>query len=170
VTGGLVESALPHSTPHHAYVFISDTIMLWCDEHGDVDSFVEVCASVVANATGRGMFLRGAIAFGEAIIDPPSNTFLGQPIIDSHLAEQDQEWVGVGVHGRSDAVRLSLRRDNRYLPTVVRAWHRRWLGVNLDARVGRITTWSTASPPPFLKASRRFKSWDRWTGCVSSSG
>jgi hypothetical protein len=44
------------------------------------------------------MFLRGAIAFGDTIIDPPTNTFLGQPIVDAHLAETAQEWVGLGVH------------------------------------------------------------------------
>ena len=80
------------------YMLISDTILLWCDENGDVESFVEVCGSIIANASTTGMFLRGAIAFGETIIDPLTSTFLGQPLVDAYIAEQSQEWVGLGIH------------------------------------------------------------------------
>ncbi|MGD0679874.1 MAG: hypothetical protein ABSC94_31205 [Polyangiaceae bacterium] len=120
-------------TKEAPYVLLSDTIMLWCDEHGDVASFVEVCASVTASATERDVFLRGAIAFGDTIIDPPTNTFIGQPIVDAHLAETAQEWVGLGVHptalnglrGSESVVEYKVPIKNEHPPELTHAitWH-----------------------------------------------
>ncbi len=85
-------------TKQAPYVLLSDTLLLWCDADGDVESFIAVCGGLVADSVRRGMFLRGAVAFGETIIDPSTNTFLGQPIVDAYLAETDQEWVGLALH------------------------------------------------------------------------
>jgi hypothetical protein len=133
-------------TKEAPYVLLSDTIMLWCDEQGDVDSFVEVCASVAASATGRGVFLRGAIAFGDTIIDPPTNTFLGQPIVDAHLAETAQEWVGLGVHPTAvDGVRkcesvveykVPIKEGHRELTHAI-TWHHYLQASDAIARLGK---------------------------------
>lgn len=118
-------------TKQAPYVFLSDTIMLWCDVDGDVDSFVGVCASLVADSVRRGMFLRGAIAFGDTIIDPPTNTFLGQPIVDAYLAETAQEWVGLALHptaasplaGREGVVNYGVPTKGGLSLDQAVAWH-----------------------------------------------
>lgn len=97
-------------TKQAPYLLVSDGILLWCDEHGDLESFVGICASLQADSIKRGLPLRGAIAFGETIIDPATMTFLGQPIVDAHLTEKSQEWIGSAIHS-SAAERLESYDD-----------------------------------------------------------
>lgn len=85
-------------TKQAPYLFVSDGILLWCDEDGDADSFIRICTSLLGDSVRRGLPMRGAIAFGETIIDPPSSTYLGQPLVDAYLTEQSQEWVGAAIH------------------------------------------------------------------------
>jgi len=44
------------------------------------------------------MPLRAGIAFGECIIDPAKEIYIGQPMIDAYHTERAQEWVGGAFH------------------------------------------------------------------------
>lgn len=80
-------------------VVMSDTIMLWAEDDLDkVCTLVTSCAHLMAHSNSYNWPLRGAIAFGEAVMDASEGIFVGQPIIDAYMAEQAQNWVGVAVH------------------------------------------------------------------------
>lgn len=79
--------------------------------------FLGVGAGLVADSVQRCLFLRGAIAFGETVLDPPANTLLRQAIVDAYVCETSQEWVGLA---SPDGRRASEGpRGRRRLP---RAW------------------------------------------------
>jgi len=42
--------------------------------------------------------LRGAIAYGECVMDRNTRTFIGQPIIDAYELEESQKWIGTAFH------------------------------------------------------------------------
>lgn len=84
----------------------SDTILLWSeptrsDDNKSVDdsnSFIPYVASVFGVALKMGFPLRIGIAYGECVIDPSNDLYLGVPIIHSYEAEQMQDWVGIACH------------------------------------------------------------------------
>lgn len=89
------------------FAVFSDTILLWSaafrdDPHG---TEAPLNAMLFFNAIGEVMKesihnlpMRCGIAFGDVIIDKEIGLFLGQPIIDAHLTETEQDWVGSGCH------------------------------------------------------------------------
>ncbi len=86
------------------FATMSDTILLWCDRDGDTKAFVAGCCALIAESVRAGMPLRGGIAFGATVIDRKTNTYLGQPLVDAHFAELQQEWVGAAVHSTASAL------------------------------------------------------------------
>lgn len=89
---GLVRRRAPHAV-------FSDTLLFWSNDDEDCAwSFFKICGAIAAEALNRQMPLRGGIAFGEAILDKSTSTYLGRPIVDAYVTEASQEWVGVGIH------------------------------------------------------------------------
>ena len=81
-----------------ATTIFSDTILFWCnDEWEAVQTLIGGAAYLVAAAIDMRWPLRGALAYGECVLDRASRTFIGQPIIDAYEVEQSQEWVGAAV-------------------------------------------------------------------------
>lgn len=77
----------------------SDTILLWCDDSWPaVQSLLTSCNALIAESLALGMPLRGGVAFGEAVLDRVQRVFVGQPIVDAHLTEASQEWLGAALH------------------------------------------------------------------------
>lgn len=77
----------------------SDTIVVWCDDSWPaVQSFLASCSLLVATALRRDWPLRGGIAYGEVVLDRVNRMFVGQPIVDAHLTEISQDWVGAAFH------------------------------------------------------------------------
>jgi len=77
----------------------SDTILLWVpDDDGLIYSFTIACEKLVCEAFDQKWYLRGAIAFGPAVMDLEKRIFIGLPLVEAHLAEISQEWIGVGIH------------------------------------------------------------------------
>lgn len=74
----------------------SDTIMLW-SEPPDVDYLLGAICGLMVRALGWGCPIRGALAYGDCILDTQKNILIGYPIVDAVVAESRQEWVGVGV-------------------------------------------------------------------------
>lgn len=61
------------------------------------DAFLEACNELMCRSLQVGLPLRGAIATGDAILDKERNIFLGQPIIEANVLEQEQKFIGVGI-------------------------------------------------------------------------
>lgn len=91
----------------HAAIF-SDTILIWSasmvagDSHladlGSISVFFDTCSSIVNSGIIFGFPFRIGIAYGEVAIDPERSFFVGQPIVDAHLLEASQEWIGGACH------------------------------------------------------------------------
>jgi hypothetical protein len=56
------------------------------------------CLKMFLSAVSRGVLLRGAIARGLMTIDFEHAIFFGQPLVDAHELEQDQQWFGIAEH------------------------------------------------------------------------
>ncbi len=75
----------------------SDTMLLWSAE-ASAGEFLTACSSLVGESVRLRMPLRGGIAFGNMVVDQPSNFYLGKALVDAHVTEASQEWVGAGLH------------------------------------------------------------------------
>ena len=78
-------------------VVFSDTILFWAP----AGQAMELLPHVLARIMGRSletMPLRAGLAFGQCIIDPANELYIGQPIIDAYHTEQVQEWIGGAFH------------------------------------------------------------------------
>lgn len=94
-------------------VVFSDTILFWAPAGDTMDLLPHVLARIMGGSIAT-MPLRAGLAFGECIIDPANELYIGQPIIDAYHTEQAQEWVGGAFHpscwGRP-GLREALCRD-----------------------------------------------------------
>ena len=123
---------------HSAY--FSDTIMLWA-EYDDLrfQVAVDIVLDFFCDCLKNGLPLRGAVAFGEAVMDLPNGIFLGQPIIEAARAEAAQRWSGCGFGPSLDdfprlgpvdrfmpySAHVKAGREE-YLRELVLDWPRRW--------------------------------------------
>ena len=82
----------------------SDTMLLWSnivDEHtapSYESTFFNFIGAFFGLALRLGFPLRVGIAFGDCVIEPDRNLYIGGPIVDAYLAGESQDWVGVGCH------------------------------------------------------------------------
>jgi hypothetical protein len=60
------------------------------------DRFLDACNELICRAVQSDLPLRGAIAFGAAILDVGRRVFLGQPLIDAARLEKKQRFIGAG--------------------------------------------------------------------------
>jgi hypothetical protein len=90
--GGFV--AVGHLEVQCAY--FSDTFLYWTPySFPALRSFCTTCSEALCRGIEIGLPLRGAIAVGQAIMDHPKATYLGQPIIEAAKVEGAQNWIGV---------------------------------------------------------------------------
>lgn len=73
-------------------VVFSDTILMWAPAGEAMELLPGVLGQLMGRAMGS-MPLRAGLAFGECVIDPANELYVGQPI-----TEQSQEWVGGAFH------------------------------------------------------------------------
>ena len=82
-----------------ASAVFSDTIVFWARAvPEEVQSFLATCSVLIAEALTAGWPLRGGIAAGCCVMDRRSRVFIGQPIVDAHLLEEAQDWIGAAMH------------------------------------------------------------------------
>lgn len=96
------------------------------------DNFLDVCNDLMCRGLEVGLPLRGAIAIGEAILEPDRNIFLGQPIVDAARLENGHHLIGTSfcVSGMNQTIplRYALQFDSHIKDT-----HRQlWGGAMLD--------------------------------------
>ncbi len=97
------------------YFIFSDTILVWKDYKdttGKEEEIIGRCESFREFNHGISIFLeiallkkiplRGGIAFGKTIIkideEGQNHEIIGQPIVDSYLVGEAQNWVGIAFH------------------------------------------------------------------------
>ncbi len=88
----------------------SDTIVLWTppflrrDDDFNFHAFCHLCttvANLITHALVNDIPLRGGIAVGECHIGANPTVFVGEAIVDAHLVEQAQEWIGAALEAES---------------------------------------------------------------------
>lgn len=81
------------------HLIVSDTIWLWADDdEASGLALFRACSEIACKALELGLPLRGAIVFGEIVIDTASQIYFGPAINLAVAAEHNQNWVGIGVH------------------------------------------------------------------------
>lgn len=71
--------------------------------HGDIGVYLfDGIAALMAYSAECELPFRVGVAFGECFIDQETNRYLGQPIIDAYLVEQNQQWFGGACHPNCD--------------------------------------------------------------------
>lgn len=96
------------------------------------DNFLDVCNDLMCRGLEVGLPLRGAIAMGEAILDPKRNIFLGQPIVEAARLENGHSLIGASfcksAINQTIPARFSLQFD-RHIKDSRREF---WGGAMLD--------------------------------------
>jgi hypothetical protein len=125
----------------HAHA--SDSLLLWTTLYPEyVSPFLDRCSEVYCEALELGVALRGAVVFGEAVLDRPSGTFIGLPIVEAARLEKAQEWTGIVVSPASKDVMARapidvhtifpmsapVKTGLKSVPSVVLDWPRHWRG------------------------------------------
>lgn len=79
-------------------VIFSDSVIAWVPlRQGFTSSFFKWCSDFICEALALDIPVRAAVAAGEAIMHKDTQTFIGQPIIDAHLLEEAQNWIGIAI-------------------------------------------------------------------------
>ena len=96
------------------------------------DSFLDVCNDLICRGLEVGLPLRGAIAVGEAVLNPDQNIFLGQPIVEAARLENGHQLIGTSfcISGMNQLIppRFTLQ-----FSSYIKESHRqRWGGAMLD--------------------------------------
>lgn len=89
------------------FAVFSDTILLWSAVFEDGMSeaeaainsirFFDSLSEILKESLHR-LPMRAGVAFGDVLIDKSASVFLGQPIVDAHLLETAQDWIGAACH------------------------------------------------------------------------
>lgn len=89
-----------------SYTIFSDSIFAWSDSFSNqVDdiwkydnSFLHMVSILFGLGLQYNLPFRIGIAYGECIINPEKNIFLGIPLIEAYETEGEQEWIGIACH------------------------------------------------------------------------
>ena len=78
----------------------SDSIFIFSkdDEFTSLRHFLTYVKRVMRMALRKKIPLKGAIAYGNIVVDLKRNLFCGKPIIDAYLLEEDLQYMGVVFH------------------------------------------------------------------------
>ena len=82
------------------FTIFSDSIFIFSkdDDFGSLRLFLIYVKKVIRMALRKEIPLKGAIAYGNIVVDDVHNLFCGQPIIDAYLLEEDLQYMGVVFH------------------------------------------------------------------------
>lgn len=82
------------------FTAFSDSIFIFTKDN-NIENFQHFVLSInrmMRMAFRAGIPLKGAIAYGEIVVDLEKNLFCGQPITDAYLLEEDLQYMGIVVH------------------------------------------------------------------------
>ncbi len=78
------------------FLVASDTLMLWAPPP-KMQYLVAAVARLVVGALQFNAPLRGALAYGDCIMEASKEIFIGYPVVEAVEGEKQQDWIGVGV-------------------------------------------------------------------------
>jgi len=93
------------------YIFSKD------DTRASLIHFITIVKRTMRMALRKKIPLKGAIAYGEIVVDLDSQIFCGQPIIDAFLLEEDLQYMGVVFHHTFEE---PFSKSKNYGPLVLR--------------------------------------------------
>ncbi len=107
-TSHISSSGIYVTTHKIKFVIASDSIFLWQEiTSKDLNEpplsenklhFINAVELLLINALLMEMPVRVGIAYGDCFIDEKSRIFIGQPIVGAYQIEDNQEWIGCGIH------------------------------------------------------------------------
>lgn len=82
------------------FTIFSDSIFIFSkdDSFPNLRHFLTYVKRVMRMALRAEIPLKGAIAYGDIVVDEEQNLFCGQPIIDAYMLEEDLQYMGVVFH------------------------------------------------------------------------
>ncbi len=87
------------------WAMFSDTLLMWVEADANnpddiisVHLFFDCIGALIAYSTQHELPFRVGVSYGECYVDQNTNIYMGQPIIDAHLTEQNQQWIGGACH------------------------------------------------------------------------
>ena len=82
------------------FTIFSDSIFIFSkdDTFVNLRHFLSYVKRVMRMALRKEIPLKGAIAYGNIVVDDEQNLFCGQPIIDAYQLEEDLQYMGVVIH------------------------------------------------------------------------
>ena len=82
------------------FTIFSDSIFIFSkdDTFVNLRHFLSYVKKVMRMALRKEIPLKGAIAYGDIVVNDELNLFCGQPIIDAYLLEEDLQYMGVVFH------------------------------------------------------------------------
>jgi len=123
------------------HCYFSDTVLFWTKyDNFRIWPFTETCSELVCHCLELGFAVRGAITVGEVILDKPTNTYLGGPLIEAARVEKAQRWLGVSFgpsfaepphnrllpKGQIAYGRHRKEGTDHLIPGMVLDWPRKW--------------------------------------------
>lgn len=90
----------PEVEKYLKFTIFSDSICVFTKDDSFVNlrRFLSYVKKVMRIALRKEIPLKGAIAFGDIVVDDDVNLFYGQPIIDAYLLEEDLQYMGIVCH------------------------------------------------------------------------
>lgn len=93
---------------HMEWLQFSDTILLYlrCDENSKFLSHIPkyrlfsmtfYLPILFANCLRNGILLRGAVSYGEVMVNKYKSFFIGKPILEAYELEKKQKWAGISL-------------------------------------------------------------------------
>ena len=127
----------------------SDSIFIFTRDDGFVTlrHFLSYVKRVLRMALRSEIPLKGAIAYGDIVVDEERNLFCGQPIIDAYLLEEDLQYMGVVFHHSFEEVYFKLsdtqfKRVSEWIKEVLTPFkYGKRTHLNLDYRIAGTKTY-----------------------------
>ena len=116
------------------FTIFSDSIFIFSkdDNFLNLRHFLTYVKRVMRMALRAEIPLKGAVAYGDIVVDEEQNLFCGQPIIDAYMLEEDLQYMGVVFHHTFEVPYEKLS----------------------DSQYHRISGWIKEVPTPFKYGNR----------------
>lgn len=139
--------------------YFSDSLLFWTHySQLALPIFTHCIAEAVCSGLEIELPLRGAIAVGEAILDPDSGVFLGEPLVEVALTERSQQWIGASF---GPSFSMTGFDDGFYLDTIL-PYKSHYKDRKSEFATGMAVDWPRcwragrkSDPTPLLKALDR---------------
>ena len=116
------------------FTIFSDSIFIFSkdDTFLNLRYFLTYVKRVMRMALRAEIPLKGAVAYGDIVVNEDQNLFCGQPIIDAYLLEEDLQYMGVVFHHTFEDAYFKLS----------------------DTQIKRVSDWIKEAPTPFKYGKR----------------